>query len=531
MAAWSRTRLRWTLLDPRVVGRGLCPQGARAKATIPAALQAQESTEGSGQDRPRLRSPAELPGTGTLHFLFQLFLQGYVLHLPDLQALNKTKYGPMWTTTLGTYTNVNLASAPLLEQVMRQEGKYPIRDHMEQWKEHRDHKGLTYGIFITQGEQWYHLRQALKQRLLKPAEAALYTDALNEVISDFITRLDQVRAESASGDQVPDMAHLFYHFALEAITYILFEKRIGCLKPSIPEDTAAFIRSVGSMFRNSVYITFLPKWTRPLLPFWKQYLNGWDNIFSFGKKLIDEKVQELKAQLQDTGPDGVRVSGYLHFLLTNELLSPQETIGTFPELLLAGVDTTSNTLTWALYHLSKSPEIQEALHKEVTGVVPFRKVPQYKDFARMPLLKAVIKETLRLYPVVPTNSRIITEKETEVNGFLFPKNTQFVLCHYVVSRDPSVFPEPNSFQPHRWLRKKEADNSGILHPFGSVPFGYGVRSCLGRRIAELEMQLMLSRLIQKYEIVLAPGMGEVKSMSRIVLVPSKKVSLRFLQRQ
>lgn len=142
---------------------------------------------------------------------------------------------------------------------------------------------MPFLAFPRQGEQWYHLRQALKQRLLKPAEAALYTDALNEVISDFITRLDQVRAESASGDQVPDMAHLFYHFALEAITYILFEKRIGCLKPSIPEDTATFIRSVGSMFRNSVYITFLPKWTRPLLPFWKQYLNGWDNIFSFGE--------------------------------------------------------------------------------------------------------------------------------------------------------------------------------------------------------------------------------------------------------
>lgn len=247
--------------------------------------------------------------------------------------------------------------------------------------------------------------------------------------------------------------------------------------------------------------------------------------------MIHQKVQEIEAQLKAAGPEGVQVSGYLHFLLTKELLSPQETVGTFPELILAGVDTTSNTLTWALYHLSKNPEIQEALHKEVTGVVPFGKVPQNKDFAHMPLLKAVIKETLRLYPVVPTNSRIITEKETEINGFLFPKNTQFVLCHYVVSRDPSVFPEPDSFQPHRWLRKREDDNSGIQHPFGSVPFGYGVRSCLGRRIAELEMQLLLSRLIQKYEVVLSPGMGEVKSVSRIVLVPSKKVSLRFLQRQ
>lgn len=70
-------------------------------------------------------------------------------------------------------------------------------------------------VFPRQGQQWYHLRQVLKQRLLKPAEAALYTDALNEVISDFITRLDQVRAESASGDQVPDMSHLLYHLALE----------------------------------------------------------------------------------------------------------------------------------------------------------------------------------------------------------------------------------------------------------------------------------------------------------------------------
>lgn len=62
-----------------------------------------------------------------------------------------------------------------------------------------------------------------------------------------------------------------------------------------------------------------------------------------GKKLIDQKVKEIEAQLQTAGPDGVRVSGYLHFLLTNELLSPEEALGTFPELLLAGVDTVHQT--------------------------------------------------------------------------------------------------------------------------------------------------------------------------------------------
>ena len=59
------------------------------------------------------------------------------------------------------------------------------------------------------------------------------------------------------------------------------------------------------------------------------------------------------------------------------------------------IPQTSNTLTWDLYHLSRSPEIQAALHKEVVGVVPAGQVPQHKDFAHMPLLKAVLKETLR----------------------------------------------------------------------------------------------------------------------------------------
>ncbi|XP_003784995.1 sterol 26-hydroxylase, mitochondrial [Otolemur garnettii] len=533
MAALGCARLRWALLGMRAAG-GLCPHGARTKAAIPAALPADKAAEAPGA-RPgggrRLRNPEELPNVGQLRFLFQLFLQGYALRLHKLQVLYKAKYGPIWISRVGSQIHVHVASAPLVEQVMRQEVKYPMRNDMDLWKEHRDLQGLAYGPFTTEGHHWYKLRQALNQRLLKPAEAALYTDVLNEVVDDFMARLGQLRAESATGDHVPHMAQLFYYFALEAICYILFEKRVGCLEQSIPEDTEAFVRSVGLMFHNSVYATFLPKWTRPLLPFWKRYLDGWNVIFSFGKKLIDQKLKEVEAQLQAGGTDGAQVSGYLHFLLSSGNLSPRDALGSLPELLMAGVDTTSNTLTWALYHLSKNQEVQAALHEEVVGVVPAGQVPQHKDFAQMPLLKAVLKETLRLYPVVPINSRVFLEKEVEVDGFLFPKNTQFVFCHYVVCRDSDTFSEPESFQPHRWLRNSQPNGPRTQHPFGSVPFGYGVRACLGRRIAELEMQLLLARLMQHYKVVLAPETGEVKSVARIVLVPNKKVGLCFLQRQ
>ncbi|XP_068931220.1 sterol 26-hydroxylase, mitochondrial isoform X2 [Petaurus breviceps papuanus] len=525
------------LLAPLRRAPASCPFGARANAVDPTALATEmppdpgtvSSSAGPG-DR-QLRSPEELPGPGQLRTFFQLFVQGYVFHLHELQVASKAKYGPIWKTVTGPFTNVNLASPSLMEQLMRQEGKYPIRDDMTLWKEHRDIRGLTYGPFTMQGEQWYKLRKALNPRMLKPSDAALYTDSLNDVIGDMLIQLEDIKAKSPSGDQVLDVAHFFYLFALEAISYILFEKRVGCLKSSIPPDTEVFIRSVELMFKNSLFVTFLPAWTRQFLPFWDRYLEGWDNIFSFGKKMIKQKLKEVEAELKDGNSDKVQVSGYLHFLLSSGQLSPDETMGSLAELLLAGVDTTSNTLTWALYHLAQDPETQEALYKEVVGVVPPGEIPQHKDFAHMPLLKAVLKETLRLYPVVPINSRINTDKEVIVGDFLFPKNTQFVLCHFVMSRDPDNFPSPKKFLPRRWLRKNQIGTVGGNHAFSTLPFGFGVRSCLGRRLAELEMNLVLSRIIQQYQISLAPGMQKVLPLSRIVLVPDKLVKLCFQRRR
>lgn len=67
--------------------------------------------------------------------------------------------------------------------------------------------------------------------------------------------------------------------------------------------------------------------------------------------------------------------------------------------------------------------------------------------------------------------------------------TLITLCHFATSRDPAVFLNPDEFQPHRWLNKEQTH-----HPYASVPFGVGKRSCIGRRIAELELYLALARV-------------------------------------
>ncbi|XP_061465329.1 sterol 26-hydroxylase, mitochondrial [Rhineura floridana] len=476
------------------------------------------------RDEARLKRPDELPGPGILGSIYWLFVRGYLLHTHRLQVISKKRYGPIWRSWFGSYNNINIGSPEVLEQLVRQEGKYPIRSDMALWKEHRDIRHLPYGPFTEEGERWYRLRQVLNKRMLKPSEAVLYADAINEVVSDLMVCLEAERKKSPSGVVVQDMASVLYRFALEGISYILFETRIGCLEKQIPAETQCFIHAIGYMLKNSVFVTILPKWTRDILPFWSRYLQGWDTIFAFGKKLIDQKMVALEGSLDR----GEVVSGYLTYLLSSGRLNHEEVYGSIAELLLAGVDTTSNTLSWAMYHLAKDLETQKALYQEVISVVPEDRLPDAKDLTKMPLLKAVIKETLRLYPVVPTNARVIAEADVVVRGYKFPKDTLFVLAHYALSHDESNFPEPERFLPRRWLR----DQRDLPpHPFSSIPFGYGVRACLGRRIAELEMHLALARLIRTFSVRPDPQCTEVKPLARIVLVPDRPINLELLDRQ
>ncbi|XP_068102141.1 sterol 26-hydroxylase, mitochondrial-like [Hyperolius riggenbachi] len=478
-------------------------------------------TEG---EKGKVKTLEDLPGPSLSTNLYWLLIRGYLLHGHELQKIYRKKYGPIWKSGDRMYKYiVSVADVDLLEALLRQEGKYPMRTDMQLWRIHRDKRDLAYGPFTEEGHRWHTLRTVLNKRMLKPAEAVLYTGAINEVVTDFLTTLDDLRKETPSAVMVNDIANVLYRFAFEGISYILFESRIGCLEKTIPPESQKFIDSIGAMLKYSVFVAVLPAWTENLLPFYRLYLENWDNIFAFGNKLIDQKLEKIQACLER----GEEVQGeYLTYLLSSGKLTNKEVYGSIPELLLAGVDTTSNTLSWALYHLARDPDIQQSLYQEVTSIVPGDGVPTAEDIAKMPLLKAVIKETLRLYPVVPTNARVIVEKDIMLGGYLIPKETLFTLAHYQISRDENNFPEPNKFLPHRWLR----DNKTKNNPFSSIPFGYGVRACVGRRIAELEMYLALSRILKKYEVRPDPRGGEVTPMARIVLTPSRPINLQFLNR-
>uniref|UniRef100_A0A8C2XQ55 Cytochrome P450 family 27 subfamily A member 3 n=1 Tax=Cyclopterus lumpus TaxID=8103 RepID=A0A8C2XQ55_CYCLU len=173
------------------------------------------------------------------------------------------------------------------------------------------------------------------------------------------------------------------------------------------------------MFQLSPIIVLFPKSVWPYLPFWKQFVAAWDHLFKVAEGLIQQKMESIQQKVHlDQSVEGA----YLTHLLLSDQMTVTEILGSITELLLAGVDTTSNTVSWCLYELAKQPEVQEQLYQEVMSVCPGDELPNSEDIARMPYLKAIVRETLRLYPVVPGNARVSVDNEIVVGDHLFPKD-------------------------------------------------------------------------------------------------------------
>uniref|UniRef100_A0A8C2GVZ9 Si:ch211-113j14.1 n=2 Tax=Cyprinus carpio TaxID=7962 RepID=A0A8C2GVZ9_CYPCA len=467
----------------------------------------------------------DLPGPSLATTAYWLFVKGYADKSHAMQVEHKRLYGPIWRSRFGPFDVVNVATAELIAQVIRQEGRFPVRTDLPHWKEYRDMRGQAYGIHVDTGPEWYRIRSALNPKMLKLKEVKAYAPIIHEVVSDLLQRVELLRLRSPDQVTVKDLASELYKFGFEGISSILFETRLGCLQEEIPTDTLRFISAVNDMLALSETVLFFPRWTRHIFPFWKRFVQAWDDLYDVARRLIDKKVKEIHDQIER----GEEVEGmYLTYLLSSNKLSLGEMYISLTELLLGGVDTTSNTLSWTLYHLARDAEVQNRLYNEIASVCPNKELPTAEHLTRMPYLKAVIKETLRIYPVVSGNGRLTVDSEVIVDNYWFPKKTQFHLCHYAVSHDESNFPEPERFVPDRWLR--DSPSRSQHHPYSSIPFGVGVRACVGKRVAELEMYFALSRLMQHYEVRTEEGAPSIHPKTRTLLIPSKPIDLQFIPR-
>ena len=161
-------------------------------------------------------------------------------------------------------------------------------------------------------------------------------------------------------------------------------------------------------------------------------------------------------------------------------------------IFLAGHETTALTLTYALNLLAQHPEIQVRAAAETAGV-DVVDYALFSDAAKLPLVRAIIRETLRLYPPAWIFAREITGDDTLL-GYSLPKGSVIVTSPWWIHRQQEVFPEPDSFKPDRW-------SGGLverLSPGTYLPFGIGPRRCVGQLFAEAELVVALVGLLKRF---------------------------------
>ncbi|GBN93483.1 Cytochrome P450 2H2 [Araneus ventricosus] len=229
----------------------------------------------------------------------------------------------------------------------------------------------------------------------------------------------------------------------------------------------------------------------------------------------------IKEQMDARDPDAPKgyVTAYLQH--RHELLKQgKDNEGSFTierlqantmNLLLEGTVTVSSTITSFLEELSKHPDVQETAQKELDSVVGRDRLLSTEDKQNLPYLDATIQELCRI-----ATPNLITRfcsnlKETRIDGYLIPSRSLICANLASVHFDPEIFPNPQKFDPKRFLDEHGKRITRNAH----YAFGLGKRSCLGEALAEVEMFLVIGSILQNFRV--APG--------------NKKGTLKFLQRE
>jgi cytochrome P450 len=241
-------------------------------------------------------------------------------------------------------------------------------------------------------------------------------------------------------------------------------------------------------------------------------------------KSIQQFIQEAKHRLHTTPALKEKPANFLEALLVEQEIggsfSNKEIIGNVFTMLLAGEDTTSNSISWTLYYLAQHPEAIKKIRKESTDVYGNAALPEH--FEQLALLKyteAVALEAMRLKPVTPTIYQEAIE-DVEVEGLYIKKGMVVMLQNKVAQTHAENFTNPDAFSPERWLAKA----SGCPHNTAHKPeviqvFGNGPRFCPGKNLAMQEMICVISMICKNFDFELAVDKKDITEEFAFTMYP------------
>ena len=424
------------------------------------------------------------------------------------------EFGPVFRFKLGPRTLLGVADHEALSAALRDRPDgFRRTKHLETIGLEM---GLTPGVFGANGEAWKRQRRMVMAGF-DPTHVKAYYPSLLKVTQ----RLRGRWLRAATAGEAIELQPELMRFTVDAIAGLAFGADVNTLE----SDDEIIQQHLDKIFPALFRRVF------SMLPWWRWFPRAADRQLDRSVIAVNEAIAgfiaQARARLAADPQRRTRPPNLLEAMIVaadegDSGLTDREVAGNVLTMLLAGEDTTANTLAWMIYLLQRHPDALQRAQTEVRALALDSREFTPEHMAELNYLEACTHETMRLKPVGPFQV-IEALRDTEIAGIRVPERTGVWCVMRADSLSERHFPNPQAFQPERWLT--EGGAAGMASASSakrvSMPFGAGPRVCPGRYLALLEMKMAMAMLLTHFDIeaVTTPDGGEAIEHLAFTMMP------------
>ncbi|KAL0087063.1 cytochrome P450 [Phycomyces blakesleeanus] len=422
--------------------------------------------------------PTKLPYIGNLYEMMPDMNAGFLRFFE--------KYGPLIDVSI-LGTRMVATCDPDIAEVFVKESEYFTKKIKTTLKEIKLFAGQ--GLFTTDtSDPDWKLAHKLLMPAFSPRAIKVYQNEMGIIAQETIRILEQYKP-----DEKVEILHWTTNLTFETIGKIGFGYEFGLLeKREAPPHP--FIEAMGYCLKQSI-VRFSQAQFMKSLPL--EMNRRYDREVNLMHSIVDKVIKDRKESEDATDIE----KDLLGFMLNardehHQGLSDENIRDQVVTFLIAGHDTTANTLAWFLYEISRQPEIEAKVLQEIANVgITHTELPSSEQISRLKYISMCLKETLRMHPPVRMLGKYCQKDCILPGGYKIEADTPSVVHLYGLHMNPKVYPDPYNFDPERWTPEEEQKRSKAAW----LPFSTGPRGCIGMAFALQEAKTVIGMFLHRFK--------------------------------
>lgn len=427
-----------------------------------------------------------------------------------------------WAVELGTPYRFQIGSIPvtiwtdteLIQQVMRER---PHRYRRYQPIEAVFTEMGFNGLFSAEGAAWQPQRKLVMQALSIPNVKAFYP-----TLAEITQRLHTRWLRAAQRGEIVEMTADLKRFTVDVTSALAFgedprtlERDHGVIQEHLERILPGVMGRINAL---------VPYWRYVKLPRDRALERSLSEVHRYVRAMLERARERLRDDPPETpGTPRNLLEAMLMQQAAGEPVTDEQICANALTLLLAGEDTTADSIAWTLPYLAADADLQRHLNGEAQRVLSAHAVcPDYATLKDLDIFEAVCIEATRLRPVASVHSFEPLE-DVVLDGVALPKGTRMFFVARPAMLDPRHFADPQRYDPWRWMKREAGEGAPEkAHDVRAyLQFGAGARVCPGRHLATVEMRLALSMLMKSFSVELAMDPAEIREVQAFTMVPER----------